>query len=61
MNTAQSRSIPIMTSVIVIPFNTYCKNPEMQVVAELRTSFQQNVYLHQLNAIVSRNHQTVEF
>ena len=46
MNTAQSRRIPIMTCVIVIPFNTYCKNPEMQVVVELRTSFQDIMLLY---------------
>ena len=46
MNTAQSRSIPIMTCVTVIPFNTYCKNPEMQVVVELRTSFQDRMFIY---------------
>ena len=46
MNTAQSRSIPIMTCVILIPFNTYCKNPEMQVVVELRTSFQDRMFIY---------------
>ena len=46
MNTAQSRSIPIMTCAIIIPFNTYCKNPEMQAVVELRTSFQDRMFIY---------------
>ena len=35
-----------MTCVIVIPFNTYCKNPEMQVVVELSTSFQDRIFIY---------------
>ena len=46
MNTAQSRSIPIMTCVIVIPLNTYYKNPEMQVVDELGSSFQDRMFIY---------------
>ena len=46
MNTAESRSIPIMTCVIIISFNTYCKNPEMQVVVELRASFQDRMFIY---------------